>query len=53
MLIKASIRTSIKRIAFLTIVLCPVQGVSAQHEGDLRDVVTIDELDPSGPFNKI
>ena len=53
MLIKASIRTSIKTIAFLTIVLCPVQGVSAQHEGDVRDVVTIDELDPSGPFNKI
>lgn len=52
-LTKASIRYPIKTIAFFTIVLRPVQGISAQHEGEVRDVVMIDDLDPSGPFNKI
>ena len=53
MLIKAHTRSLIKAIAFLIIALCSVQGASTQYEGDLSDVVTIDELDPSGPFNKI
>ena len=53
MFLKSNIRYSIKTIASLSIALCTVQGASTQYEGDLSDVVTIDELDPSGPFNKI
>ena len=53
MFLKSNIRYSIKIIASLSIALCSVQGASTQYEGDLSDVVTIDELDPSGPFNKI
>ncbi|MBT5813587.1 MAG: exo-alpha-sialidase [Opitutales bacterium] len=53
MFLKSNIRYSIKTIASLSIALCSVQGASTQYEGDLSDVVTIDELDPSGPFNKI
>ena len=53
MFLKSNIRYSIKTIASLSIALCAVQAASTHYEGDLSDVVTIDELDPSGPFNKI
>ena len=53
MLTNTHTRWSLKTFAILSVALCAVQAASAQYEGDASDVVTIDELDTSGPYSKI